>query len=67
MYRKDRKSFGGGVMTYLSNAVRARRRVDLEPNNVECIWLEIEDPACIYFICCLYRPRHTNSTFLNNL
>lgn len=45
IYRKDRNSFGGGVLIYLSNAVRASRRVDLEPNNAECIWLEIEDPT----------------------
>lgn len=67
IYRKDKNSFGGGVMIYLSNAVRARRRVDLEPNNVERIWLEIEEPTCRYFLCCLYRPPHTNSTFWNNL
>lgn len=29
IYRKDRNSFGGGVMIYLLNAVRARRRVAL--------------------------------------
>ena len=35
--RKDRNSFGGGVIIYLSSAVRAFRRKDLEPNSLERI------------------------------
>lgn len=67
IYRKDRNSFGGGVMIYLSNAIPARRCVDFEPNNIECIWLEIEDPTCKYFLFCLYGPPHTNSIFRKTL
>lgn len=66
IYREDRNSFGGVVLIYLSNAVRAHRRVDLEPNNIECIWLQNENPTCKYFLCCLYRPPHTNTTFWKN-
>ena len=65
--RKDRNSFGGGVIIYLSSAVRAFRRKDLEPNSIECIWLEIDNPTYKYFLCCVYRPPHTNPTFWNNL
>nr|XP_022287616.1 uncharacterized protein LOC111100237 isoform X1 [Crassostrea virginica]XP_022287617.1 uncharacterized protein LOC111100237 isoform X1 [Crassostrea virginica]XP_022287618.1 uncharacterized protein LOC111100237 isoform X1 [Crassostrea virginica] len=65
--RKDRNSFGGGVIIYLSSAVSAFRRKDLEPSSIECIWLELDNPTCKYFLCCLYRPPHTNSTFWNNL
>lgn len=40
--RKDRNSFGGGVIIYqytFSN-IRSRRRNDLEPGNAECIWVQ---------------------------
>ena len=63
--RKNRNSFGSGVIIYLSNAVSAFRREDLEPNNIECIWLEIDNTTCKYFLCCFFRPPHTHSTFCN--
>lgn len=37
IYRKDRNSFGGGIIIYVSNSLRVKRRTDLEPTNIECI------------------------------
>ena len=41
--RKDRNCFGGGVMVYLSNQIRATRRSEFEPTDLECIWIEIDN------------------------
>ena len=60
--RKDRNWYGGGIAINLSNSIQARRRIDLEPVNVECIWLEIVNPTS-FFLCCVYRPPTTDFTF----
>ena len=41
-FRKDNDSNGGGgIIVYVRNGINAKRRLDLETNNIECIWLEI--------------------------
>ena len=64
--RKDRNCYGGGIAIYLSNSIQVRRRIDLEPVNVECIWMEIENPTSNFFLCCVYRPPTTDTTFWKN-
>ena len=45
--RKDNDSNGhGGLLVYVKNGINARRRIDLETNNISCLWLEIS-PAKI--------------------
>ena len=41
---KDRGQVGeeGGVAIYISDDIKWRRRTDLETEEIECIWLEIE-------------------------
>jgi hypothetical protein len=42
MYRKDRKGkVGGGIIMYVNKTVEAKRRMDLESNDTESIWIEI--------------------------
>ena len=42
MSRKDNDSNGGGgIMVYVKNGINAKRREDLEINDISCIWLEI--------------------------
>jgi hypothetical protein len=38
-FRKDRNRFGGGVLVYVSTTLKVKRRVDLEYDNHEFIWL----------------------------
>ena len=38
--RKDRSHNGGGVMVYVSNVLKYKRRTDLETSGVETIWIE---------------------------
>ena len=42
LVRRDRDHNGGGLMIYLSNNVRAKRRNDLESPSIETIWVECE-------------------------
>ena len=40
--RKDRPGDShGGIMIYIKEGIHYKRREDLEPRNVECIWLEL--------------------------
>ena len=42
LFKKDNRSYGGGcIMVYVRNGINAKRRADLETNNICCIWLEI--------------------------
>jgi hypothetical protein len=62
--RKDRSNHGGGgIIIYLSNKIRAIRRKDFEPADIECIWVEIDDNSCKYYLCCVYRPPNSDSSF----
>ena len=66
-FRKDRNSYGGGVMIYIANAIRACRRYDLEPNNTEILWIEIPQSTNSLLICCVYRPPNSSGTFWEKL
>ena len=47
LFRKDRnitrerREQGGGIIVYVRNGVKVERRLDLERNEMECIWLEV--------------------------
>ena len=46
-FRKDNDSNGGGgIIMYVRNGINAKRRFDLETNNISCIWLEITAGKC---------------------
>ena len=54
--RKDRTQHGGGVMVYLSNLLKYKRRLDLESQRLDFGWLVVfglNDPLRQYFS--LYR------------
>ena len=53
--RKDRTHDGGGVMVYISSALRYVHRVDLENPNLETIWIEIKLESNDLLLCCFYR------------
>ena len=41
LYRKDRPTRGGGVAMYCHNRLLTRRRLDLESQDLEVLWLEL--------------------------
>ena len=67
IFRKDRNRFGGGILVYISNSLSVSRRADLEPANIECIWIEIRDPTSNFLLCCTYRPPNSDKSFWRNL
>ena len=41
-FRKDKyTNAGGGILVYVRNNIIAKRRLDLETNDIACLWLEI--------------------------
>ena len=53
--RKDNDSNGGGgLLDYVKHGINARRREDLETNNISCMWLEIS-------------PANTKSSLVGNI
>ena len=39
--RKDRADGYGGVLLYVKETLQYKRRRDIEPNGIECIWIEL--------------------------
>ena len=65
--RRDRDHNGGGLMIYLSNNVRAKRRNDLESPSIETIWVECEVKGIKLLICNCYRPPNAGIDFWDAL
>ena len=57
-FRKDNDSNGGGgLLVYVKNGINAKRREDLETQNISCLWLEISPAKCKPFLVGnMYRP-----------
>ena len=57
-FRKDNISNGGGgLIVYVRNKINAKRRADLEINEISCIWLEImQEKGKPVLIGNIYRP-----------
>ena len=57
-FRKDNDgNGGGGILVYVRNGINAKRRFDLETNNIACIRLEItEGKSKPFLIGNMYRP-----------
>ena len=66
--RKDRNRHGGGVAMYIRNNLTFVRRIDLETDDVECIWVEIKckhrQPVLMSSI---YRPPSSSVEFIGKL
>jgi hypothetical protein len=56
VHRKDRTRHGGGVLAYVHNSLAACRRIDLENENVECLWLDVQITGGKLLIGTYYRP-----------
>ncbi|CAC5380557.1 unnamed protein product [Mytilus coruscus] len=55
LYRNDRNCFGGGVLVYISEILKTKKRFDLEFENGELAWLEIDFPQHKILLCAVYR------------
>ena len=57
-FRKDNDTnSGGGIIVYVRNDIRAKRREDLKTNEISCLWLEITpDKGKSFLVGNMYRP-----------
>ena len=66
--RKDRQSNGGGLIIYYKTDLACIRRVDLEINNVEILWLEVRNNKQKPFLLCyVYRPPSATSDWTDQV
>ena len=64
--RKDRaRGHQGGVMIYAKNMVHYTRRNDLEPLNIECIWIEMQLKQTSILLGLFYRPSTSDALYLS--
>ena len=54
-FRTDRTRNGGGIIVYINNSIPAKRRKDLEHDEVEAIWIEIKINNKTMLLGCVYR------------
>ena len=65
-FRKDRQTDRhGGVLVYVRDTISARRRQDLEVNDIECIWLELKVKHKHILFGVFYRPPNSNAAVLS--
>ena len=64
-FRKDNVSNGGGgIMVYVKNGINAKRRDDLETNDIQCVWLETTPYwGKSFLIGNMYRPPNSKVEF----
>lgn len=69
IYRKDRpgSSRGGGVALYCHESLSVRRRVDLEKDALELLWIEVASGSSKHLIGCCYRPPNERTLYWNDL
>ena len=67
--RKDGQwKSGGGVMLYISNMYKYKRRSDIESKTVERIWIDVFPPhSKSFLLCSVYRPPPHPPTGLTTL
>ena len=56
----DRCGTGGGVLVNASEALKSCRRVDLEKDDVETVWIELRFQMKEVLCCIVYRPPGAN-------
>ena len=64
--RKDRaRDHHGRVMIYVKDSVHYTRRNDLEPLNIECIWIKIQLKQTRILFGLFYRPPYSDALYLS--
>ena len=64
LFRKDRKTNGGGIAVYVKNEYLCERRLDIECDNLEIMWLEVKPSNQKTFILgYVYRPPSSSKSW----
>ena len=67
-FRRDRESDShGGILVYVKNDIPCKRRDDLELNNIECLWVEINVRNKKLFVGTFYRQPKSNALVFSNI
>ena len=53
---QNRVHTGGGVLCWVADNIAAQRRLDLEVNEIEALWLEVRENVHKFLLCVAYRP-----------
>lgn len=66
LFRKDRTTHGGGLITYVKDSIPCFRRLDLERNSIESLWLEFMPFNSQHFLLCSsYRPPSSKNDWVS--
>ena len=63
LFRKDRRLHGGGVCVYFHKSLAIRRRLDLECETLELLWLELGTGEQSILVGCAYRPPNMRAAY----
>ena len=62
------QTHGGGILVYVKNSLKYRRRTDFEHTTLECVTVEVSIRRGKFLIFCCYRPPdHSVDNFFNTL
>ncbi|KAM7296107.1 uncharacterized protein ISCGN_021302 [Ixodes scapularis] len=61
VYRRDRASYGGGVLIMVPHRLPCRRRRDLESEDLEAVFVEVTHRKGKMLLCCVYCPPSTRA------
>ena len=66
--RKDRIGDShGGVMIYVRDTIHYIRRMDLEPQGIECLWIELTLKHKHILFGLFYRPPNSNAAYFSSV
>ena len=66
LFRRDCKSRGGGVLVYVPERCKSKRRLDLEDDEIECVWVEVRLNKMTILLGNMYRPPNADLSVLSN-
>ena len=64
LYRRDHGSRGGEVLVYVPERCRSKRRLDLEDDEIECVWVELRLNKRTILLGNMYRPPNAHPNLL---
>ena len=65
-YRKYRNRKGGGIVVYAAENLKVNRRKDLEHEDLEMVWLEVQHKSSRRaLIGVVYRPPNSDTSFMD--
>ena len=66
-YRFDRNKYGGGVIIYIQDTVPSKTLEKHScPNNIECLFIELNFRKCKWLLCGMYHPPSQNDEYYFN-